>query len=577
MKFMKKVILLVLILSKMSNAQRVNWTSFTPDIFQKAQQQQKPVLLHLAANWCHWCHVMEEKTYGDPNVIKYLNENFIACTEDHDKRPDLANKYRDYGWPATILFSPDGKELFKQAGFIEATEFLEILKKIKNEPNVVNITNHQIKSTTPNTKNLYYIKKDVFNSIDLNRGGFASPQKSVDFEMFEYAFNHLNNDTLKKWLKITMKNSIYLTDKEWGGVYQYSTYGDWVHPHYEKLLSVQARYIKMYLWYFYFTKDSTYFKLALKNVNYVYRFLKKKDGTFANAQDADLIKGKKAHNFFKLKNEERLKLGIPSIDTNAFTDNNSKIAESLIYLFWYTKDSTYLKDAITTIEYLITKRFRKDSLFNHSYTNDFTPAIVDQIYPCKTLFLLYRATNNARYLKMAQKTMNAITYKFHKNNYVLSYLPLPGYLPPDAIVSENIETARLFNLYGKVFNKKEWIQIAKSIFDYLISDEVYEKIIVEPGILTLSEEVEKEPLTGIYLVINLRNQDKALVQSMHQIPYFYYYAQAIRDFSVFPEKKELFESFNDNVLLFCTSTFCSAPIYQKEDLIQFLKKFFQKM
>jgi hypothetical protein len=104
---------------------------------------------------------------------------------------------------------------------------------------------------------------------------------------------------------------------------------------------------------------------------------------------------------------------------------------------------------------------------------------------------------------MAQKTMNAIAYKFYKNNYVLSYLPLPGYLPPDAIVSENIETARLFNLYGKVFNKEEWIQIAKSIFDYLISDDVYEKIIVEPGILTLSEEVEKEPLTGIYLVINL--------------------------------------------------------------------------
>jgi len=50
----------------------------------------------------------------------------------------------------------------------------------------------------------------------------------------------------------------------------------------------------------------------------------------------------------------------------------------------------------------------------------------------------------------------------------------------------------------------------------------------------------------------------------------------LTDISVFPEKKELFDAFNENVLLFCTSTFCSAPIYQKEELLNFLKKFFEQ-
>jgi len=576
---MKKMLLMsTLVLTFISSfAQKVHWQSFDKDIFKKAAQQQKPVLLHLAANWCHWCHVMEEKTYHNPEVIKYLNSNFIVCTEDHDKRPDLANKYRDYGWPATIIFDPSGQELFKEAGYIEAKEFLQILKKIKKgNYSKSNSIENQTKSFTPEPKNITNIKKDVFKSLDLTVGGFASFQKSVDFEMFEYASLHLSNDTLKSWLDITMKNSTSLTDSEWGGVYQYSTFQDWVHPHYEKLLSVQARYIKMYLWYFYLTKDSSYFSLALKNTNYVYRFLKKKDGTFANAQDADLIKGKKAHDYFKLSNEQRLQLGIPSVDTNAFTDNNSKMAESLIYLYWYTDNPVYLTDAITATEYLLKNRVRPDSLFNHGYSKDATPSLVDQIYLCKALFLLYRGTGDRKYLDYAKKTMYAVNKKFFKKNYVLSYLPLPDYLPPDALISENIEAARLFNFYGKVLNEKSWIETAAKIYEYLISNEVYDKITIEPGILTLSEEISSEPITGIYLIINPSFTNKDLIQSMHQIPYFYYYAQALTDISVFPEKKELFEAFNENVLLFCTSTFCSAPIYQKEELLNFLKKFFEQ-
>uniref|UniRef100_UPI001D0EBAA2 hypothetical protein n=1 Tax=Klebsiella pneumoniae TaxID=573 RepID=UPI001D0EBAA2 len=84
-------------------------------------------------------------------------------------------------------------------------------------------------------------------------------QKSLDFEMFEYAFNHYHNDTLKQWLDISVKNSLDLMDNVWGGVYQYSTHRDWKHAHYEKLLSIQARYVKMYLWYFYLSNDTTYY------------------------------------------------------------------------------------------------------------------------------------------------------------------------------------------------------------------------------------------------------------------------------------------------------------------------------
>ncbi|MCA9518935.1 MAG: DUF255 domain-containing protein, partial [Myxococcales bacterium] len=33
---------------------------WAPATFARARAERRPVLLHLAASWCHWCHVMEE-------------------------------------------------------------------------------------------------------------------------------------------------------------------------------------------------------------------------------------------------------------------------------------------------------------------------------------------------------------------------------------------------------------------------------------------------------------------------------------------------------------------------------------
>jgi uncharacterized protein len=88
----------------------VRWQEWSNDIFKKAQAQNKFVLLDLEAIWCHWCHVMDEKTYSQPEVRKLLNDKFICVKVDQDSRPDLSNRYGDYGWPATVVFNSAGKE-----------------------------------------------------------------------------------------------------------------------------------------------------------------------------------------------------------------------------------------------------------------------------------------------------------------------------------------------------------------------------------------------------------------------------------------------------------------------------------
>ena len=73
---------------------------------------------------------MEATTYHDPAVREILDKRFIAAKVDVDARPDIDERYGDYGWPATIIFSPDGEELGKYRGYIAPDRFVEILQEV---------------------------------------------------------------------------------------------------------------------------------------------------------------------------------------------------------------------------------------------------------------------------------------------------------------------------------------------------------------------------------------------------------------------------------------------------------------
>jgi len=75
---------------------------------------------------------MNEKTYRNTNVIQTLNKNYIGIRVDQDARPDLSARYVNYGWPATIIFAPDGTELAKRAGYIEPAEMNALLTRLRH-------------------------------------------------------------------------------------------------------------------------------------------------------------------------------------------------------------------------------------------------------------------------------------------------------------------------------------------------------------------------------------------------------------------------------------------------------------
>ncbi len=579
---MKKLILLHLFLAItfISVSQTSpKWSHFDPTVFARAKKENKLVLLHLRANWCHWCHVMEEKTYTNKNVIAYLAKNYISCMEDHDERQDLTSLYSDYGWPATIIFDSNGKEIFKEAGYIAADEFLPTLTKLRKNPKPL-ASDLPTFETKPNNSaqqtSLNLLKEKYRNSMDFNGGGFVFGQKYIDFDTFEYTFSHYKSDSLSKWLTKSVVNSTGIYDNQWGGVYQYSTNNDWNHVHYEKLLFIQARYIKMYCWYYKIFKDAEALKKAEGIVKYVNRFLTSPVGGYFSAQDADLIKGEKSHEYFALSDAERMKKGIPAIDSNVYTTDNAQYAEALTILWATTNNQKYLTSALDDIDFLITKR-KSNNAFMHGAKYNSTVSLKDNICALKALLLIYRTTQKETYKKEARQIAENISTTFYSGKgYFYTYVGSSA-LKASYNVQENIETCRLLNYCSHFFNEPAYKIKATETFNFLTSKELSEVISTEPGILSASEEIKDEPITAAFMQkkASLSKDDPLkydYIRECISFPHFYFSSAIYNKENIIEDKKELFESFDENFTVLCTSSYCSSPMFTTKEFLDFLYK-----
>ncbi|MCH7713467.1 MAG: DUF255 domain-containing protein [Chloroflexi bacterium] len=96
-----------------------------------AQAENKPVLLSVSAVWCYWCHVMDETTYSDPDVARFLNEHYIAIRVDSDQRPDINSRYNVGGWPTTAFLTGHGG-IIGGATYLPPDQFMAMMAEIQD-------------------------------------------------------------------------------------------------------------------------------------------------------------------------------------------------------------------------------------------------------------------------------------------------------------------------------------------------------------------------------------------------------------------------------------------------------------
>ncbi len=109
----------------------VHWQAWGEQTFRLAKELDRPILLDIGAIWCHWCHVMDERTYGNPEIAKFINENFIPTKVDRDARPDIDDRFqlivstltRHGGWPLTVFMTSSGHVFFGGGTFLPENSF----------------------------------------------------------------------------------------------------------------------------------------------------------------------------------------------------------------------------------------------------------------------------------------------------------------------------------------------------------------------------------------------------------------------------------------------------------------------
>jgi thioredoxin-related protein len=97
-------------------------------IFAKAKADNKPVFLYWGAVWCPPCNQIKATVFNRPDFIA-KSKAFVPVYLDGDTpgAQKLGAQFKVRGYPTTILFKPDGTELTRLPGEVDAVQYMQLL------------------------------------------------------------------------------------------------------------------------------------------------------------------------------------------------------------------------------------------------------------------------------------------------------------------------------------------------------------------------------------------------------------------------------------------------------------------
>lgn len=308
----------------------VDWYPWSDEAFQRAREEDKPVLVSIGYSTCHWCHVMEKETFEDGDIASFMNRFFINIKVDREERPDVDHIYMEAcqaltgsgGWPLNVFLTPDGRPFYAgtyfppepvhnrpswiqvlkylNQSFTEKREVVEdqanrLFGVMQRADSVFTKEDNQLETPgeglfTPARVNKIY---DSFvGRLDKVYGGFDGAPKfpatmSLDYMLDYHLF--FKNKQAFDFVDFSLKKMIYggIYDQLGGGFARYATDRAWIIPHFEKMLYDNALLVSLMSRMYQVSGDELYLQTIRDTLAFIGGEMTHPEGGFFSALDAD--------------------------------------------------------------------------------------------------------------------------------------------------------------------------------------------------------------------------------------------------------------------------------------------------
>ena len=300
----------------------VDWHPWGDEALARARAEDRPILLSVGYSSCHWCHVMAHESFEDEAIAVVMNELFVNIKVDREERPDVDALYMQAtlslagqgGWPMTVFLTPDGRPFYAGTYFPPTARgglpaFPDLCRALAGayrtrredvESQAAEVARRLMAAAArpPSPEALDGRILDdavvglarIFDAVEGGFGGAPKfpPSLAAEFlilRLWRRPDDHHSREMVELTLGKMAAGGIY--DQIGGGFHRYSVDAHWLVPHFEKMLYDNALLARDYALAHRLTGSPEHRRVAEETLDYLLREMRRPDGGFAAAQDAD--------------------------------------------------------------------------------------------------------------------------------------------------------------------------------------------------------------------------------------------------------------------------------------------------
>jgi len=96
------------------------------EIAAQAKKTGKYIFVDAYTTWCGPCLQLKDITFQDKKAAAFYNHNFINYSVDMEKGEgaQLADSWDITAYPSLLFFTPDGKMVMKQVGYVDGKHLI---------------------------------------------------------------------------------------------------------------------------------------------------------------------------------------------------------------------------------------------------------------------------------------------------------------------------------------------------------------------------------------------------------------------------------------------------------------------